>query len=135
MSNLQQDNEKLVFDFTIKLNERNKPISCEFYGKKTPIETVDADGTRDFIETLSLSWVNNKIRLCEASPNFTKTSTFLSATLGQVGDLRWIILLFSKTRTRGISKTKTTITIENYGNDPHTYGNFIGETDVNISFE
>ena len=126
--------EVMPENFEIKLNSRNKPMTCKFLGEfflhEIPVELSEE---HDTIESFSIRWLPDRICVCEVSSNFTNTSKLINTTVGQTHEMRWINLLFSK-KHRGIPKTESVITIENSYDDPATYGSFVGETTVNISF-
>ena len=126
------------FDFEIQLdsedNGEDRPISCGFRGERKQFlvkEPITNSG--DFFENLFIRWNDDKIDFCQVSHSFSNMSLLLKTTVGQINGMRWVNLLFSRA-LHGIAKTESIITIENSYDDPDTYGSFIGETTVNISF-
>ena len=124
---------RATFDFTIELSSRGKPLTCEFRGKKIAIDNSAPNHMSFAMESIAIRWLPNEVCFCQVSSSFTKTSQLISTSVGQLGDVRWMSLLFSRTH-RGMSKTKSIITVENAYDDPNTYGGFIGEATVNVMF-
>ena len=92
----------MTFVFRINL-ENGQPSTCQVvcdcdyvpHAKQTPF-IVLIDETDERFESVTIRWNDYEVVSCETTPTFTKSSKLVSVGVGQIDDLRWITLQFSR---------------------------------------